>query len=48
MGFIYRDLKPESMLHVPLKEADNCISCTDTASPRHPTASIRAHHAFRL
>jgi hypothetical protein len=42
MGFIYRDLKPESMLRSRAYKstADHCN--------RHSASSVRPYHAFRL
>lgn len=44
MGFIYRDLKPES------ESRSICKKCLDIANtfPRHPAPSIRTYNAFRL
>jgi protein-serine/threonine kinase len=41
MGFIYRDLKPESMSYPSLALASTNI-------PRHPATSVRSHHVVRL
>jgi len=43
MGFIYRDLKPESEWRSALR----CMSCTHTAS-RHLAAPVGPRHALRL
>lgn len=43
MGFIYRDLKPESR--------SRCIATSPFSANshhRHPSASVRAHYAFRF
>jgi len=44
MGFIYRDLKPESMFK-PRRASTQAL--TDSHC-RHPPPSVRSHHAFRL
>jgi len=45
MGFIYRDLKPESMF---LSDARMNIIANRFPSPRYFVASLWAHHAFRF
>lgn len=44
MGFIYRDLKPESEWDRQVRP----VSSTTNHFSRHPPASVRSHHAFRL
>ena len=44
MGFIYRDLKPESMFPILVHPLHHTLTRLD----RHPPPSIRPHHAFRL
>ncbi len=45
MGFIYRDLKPESMF---LSDACMDIIANRFPSPRYFVASLWTHHAFRF
>jgi len=42
MGFIYRDLKPESMFN-PFFSAKSMLK-----SQRYPSSSVRPHHVVRL
>lgn len=43
MGFIYRDLKPESELGM---RGDTVLECADC--PRYPAPSVWSHHVVRL
>ncbi len=46
MGFIYRDLKPESTASQ--RGPPRLKKTLADLSPRHPAPPVRPHHAFRL
>lgn len=48
MGFIYRDLKPESAFAPPFFPLACPASCADQPLRRYLAPSVGPHHAFRL